>query len=65
MFTRKLLHLAEVLEITGLSRSQIYALIQKQKFIKPVKISRSSRWPLDGVLAWVDLRIAERDASNQ
>lgn len=63
MFTKKLLSRPAVEEITGLSRSQIYALIQQQKFIRPVKIGRSSRWPLDAVLAWVDLRIAERDAA--
>lgn len=62
MFTRKLLKLPDVQELTGLSRSQIYALIAKQKFVRPVKISRSSRWPLDAVMAWVDERIAERDA---
>lgn len=65
MFTRKLVRLADVLEITGLSRSQVYALIQRQEFIKPVKICRSSRWPLDAVLGWVDLRIAERDATSK
>lgn len=63
MFTRKLLKLPDVQEITGLSRSQIYALIAKQKFVRPVKIARSSRWPLDAVIAWVDERIAERDAT--
>lgn len=63
MFTKKLLSRPAVEEITGLSRSQIYALIQQQKFIRPVKIGRSSRWPLDAVLAWVDHRIAERDAA--
>lgn len=63
MFSKKLLRLPEVQEITGLSRSQIYALIQQQKFVRPVKIQRSSRWPLDAVLAWVDERIAERDAA--
>lgn len=63
MFTRKLLKLPDVQEITGLSRSQIYALIAQQKFVRPVKIARSSRWPLDAVIAWVDERIAERDAN--
>jgi prophage regulatory protein len=62
MFARKLLKLPEVQEITGLSRSQIYALIAKQQFIRPVKIARSSRWPFDAVTAWVDARIADRDA---
>lgn len=63
MFARKLLKLADVQELTGLSRSQVYALIAQQKFVRPVKISRSSRWPSDAVIAWVDERIAERDAT--
>ena len=63
MFARKLLKLPDVQEITGLSRSQIYTLIAKQQFVRPVKIARSSRWPLDAVSAWVDERIAERDAT--
>lgn len=63
MFARKLLKLPEVQELTGLSRSQLYSLIAQQKFIRPVKIARSSRWPLDAVIAWVDERIAERDAT--
>lgn len=63
MFSKKLLRLREVQELTGLSRSQIYSLISQQKFIRQVKIARSSRWPLDAVLAWVDARIAESETA--
>lgn len=59
MYPKKLIRLADVQQITGLSRSQIYALIAKEQFVRQVKISRSSRWSLDAVLAWVDARIAE------
>lgn len=64
MYSKKLIRLADVQQITGLSRSQIYALIAKQKFVRQVKISRSSRWPLDAVVAWVDARIAESEAAH-
>lgn len=64
MFSKRLIRLNDVLEITGLSKSQVYALIAEQKFVRQVKISRSSRWPLDAVLAWVDARVAESRAAN-
>ena len=65
MTRKKLIRLAQVEEITGFKRSYLYFLIQQEKFIKPVKIGRSSRWPLDAVLDWVEQRIAERDAVSQ
>lgn len=64
MYSKKLIRLADVQQITGLSRSQIYALIAKQKFVRQVKISRSSRWPLDAVIAWVEARIAESETAH-
>lgn len=64
MFSKKLIRLNDVLEITGLSKSQIYALIAEQKFVRQVKISRSSRWSLDAVNAWVDARIAESEVAD-
>jgi prophage regulatory protein len=63
MFSKRLIRLNDVLEITGLSKSQVYALIAEQKFVRQVKISRSSRWPLDSVLAWVDARVAESETA--
>ncbi|MFC0131506.1 hypothetical protein CR105_25570 [Massilia eurypsychrophila] len=64
MFSKKLIRLNDVLEITGLSKSQIYALIAEQKFVRQVKIARSSRWSLDAVNAWVDARVAESEVAN-
>jgi len=58
----RLLKLKTVIERTGVSRSHIYALAQKGKFPKPVKLTeRSSAWVESEVNEWVDSRIAERD----
>jgi prophage regulatory protein len=58
----KLKKLPEVRAITSLSRSHIYALIQKGEFPKPVKLSeRSSAWVESEVQDWIDKKIAERD----
>lgn len=46
----------------GFGRSHLYALIARGEFPQPVKIGRSSRWPLHEVEAWIHDRIADRDA---
>ena len=58
----KLIKLPETMALTGLSRSQIYALAQQNLFPKPVKLSeRSSAWVAAEVQDWIDARIALRD----
>ena len=58
----QLIKLKEVLSITGLSRSYIYALAQQNLFPKPVKLTeRSSAWVAAEVEAWIESRIAFRD----
>ena len=58
----KLIKLKDVIDITGLSRSFVYALAQKGDFPKPVKLSeRSSAWVKSEVDDWIDARIATRD----
>ena len=58
----KLIKLHEVLALTGLSRSYVYALAQQDLFPKPVKLSeRSSAWVAAEVQVWIDARIALRD----
>ena len=57
----KLLRLEAVKELTGLSRSAIYAA---PDFPRPVKISsRAVAWVEAEVRNWVDVRIAARDAA--
>lgn len=60
--TYDLIKLKEVLRITSLSRSNLYALIQKNKFPKPLKLSeRSSAWLKFEVDDWIVERVQERD----
>jgi len=55
----RLLRLDAVKEITGLSRSTIYA---DPLFPKPVKIGeRAVAWVEDEIREWIDARIAERE----
>lgn len=57
----RLLRLDAVKEITGLSRSTIYA---DPTFPRPVKIGeRAVAWVEDEIREWVDARIAERQAA--
>jgi len=57
---RKLLRLSEVLEITGLSRSYVYARM-KVDFPRPIAIGRARRWDAEEVQNFIEARIVERD----
>ena len=60
-----MLKLKEVQKITGLSRSSIYAYIDKGLFPRQVKLGeRCVAWIEDEVVAWLDARIMARDAAN-
>lgn len=61
-FPQKLIRIEDVIHITNLSKSQIYALIAEEKFVRQIKIGRSSRWSLEAVNAWV--AAAESEAAN-
>jgi prophage regulatory protein len=51
-----------VKEHVHVSRAQIYRLMSRDAFPKPVKIGKSSLWLSDEVAAWIEARRAERDA---
>jgi prophage regulatory protein len=58
----RLLKIKHVIQITGVSRSHLYALAQKGEFPKQVKLTeRSSAWVESEVQGWIDSRIAQRD----
>ena len=60
---RRILRLPEVEAVTGLKRSQIYEDILDGRFPAPVPLGeRAVGWIEDEVAAWLDARIAERDA---
>ena len=52
-----ILRLKQVIDITGLSKSSIYALIALGKFPPQKKLSvRAVGWPADKIFAWVEAR---------
>lgn len=60
-----MLKLKEVQKMTGLSRSTIYAYIDKGMFPRQVKLGeRCVAWIEEEVIAWIDTRIMARDAAN-
>jgi prophage regulatory protein len=60
-----MLKLNDVKKMTGLSRSSIYAYINKGDFPPQVKLGeRSVAWVEQEVIAWIDGRILARGAAN-
>ncbi|HEY0179820.1 MAG TPA: AlpA family transcriptional regulator [Dokdonella sp.] len=59
----RLIRLPEVLRLTGLGKSQVYALAKAGKFPTPIKLSeRCSAFEESEIRAWIAERIAERNA---
>jgi predicted DNA-binding transcriptional regulator AlpA len=54
--------LPEVLQVTGISKPQLYKLVRLGAFPPPVKIGRSSRWPRSEIREWLEAKKAERTA---
>ena len=53
----RLLRRRQVEEITGLSRSSIYRLMQDGEFPRPVKVGPAAvRWRASGITAWLESR---------
>lgn len=56
----------DVEELVGLRRSQLYAMIQRGEFPKPIKLGHGPNgavgWVKNEVEAWINERIAARDA---
>jgi prophage regulatory protein len=62
----RLIRLPEVQRLTGLGRSQTYALARAGKFPTPIKISeRCSAWDERAVRAWIADRIAAASANAE
>ena len=58
--TTKFLRLPSVIEKVGLSRSQIYKLIQRGDFPEPVKIgSKVSVWIEGKLEVWMDAQVPQ------
>lgn len=60
--SRNILKLPDVMKKTGLSKAGLYALIQKGKFPRPVKLgTRASGWIDDEIDDWIGTLIKDRD----
>lgn len=62
--SKRLLRIREVMQITGLSRSYIYALASQGLFPRSISLvpgGTSRAWLESEVAEWLDARIAERD----
>jgi len=58
--SRKFLRLPSVSEKVGLSRSQIYKLIQQGEFPEPIKLGpKISVWIEEKLEAWMDAKIPQ------
>lgn len=57
-FPTRILRLPEVLQLVGLSKSTVYALIKDGLFPAPVQLSgtRAVGWVLKTVLQWIESR---------
>jgi prophage regulatory protein len=63
MDSPRLLRLPQVEHRTGLRRSTIYALVQRNDFPRQIKLSaRAVAWDSEEVDQWVQTQIALRDA---
>lgn len=61
----RFLRLPEVLNITALSRSSVYRLIEAGSFPSSIQLSaRSVAWVDEEVQSWVEQRVAEREGSS-
>jgi prophage regulatory protein len=61
----RLIRLSEVLHLTGLGKSQVYALTSAHKFPEPIKLSeRCVAWAEIEVRAWIAERLAAREAKK-
>ena len=56
--------LPQVIERTGLSRSTIYLLMERQDFPSSIKLSeRAVAWDSEAIDQWIDARIKKSDAA--
>jgi len=54
----KMVDMVFITEFTGLSDKWFYKLIKDDKFPKPIKLGRSSRWLKSEVEAWLEEKTA-------
>jgi prophage regulatory protein len=52
--SKRLIALPEVMKRTGACRSNIYRMVSRDEFPRPVKVGRSTRWVDTEVAAWIE-----------
>jgi len=57
----RLIRLAAVCDIVGVSRATIYRMIRAETFPPPVKVNAASLWVEREVSAWVDVKVEKRE----
>jgi predicted DNA-binding transcriptional regulator AlpA len=63
--SHRLIRIAEVLQICGLSRATLYREIKAKEFPAPLKLSaRSVGWRQEEVMEWVASRVTLRAAQS-
>jgi prophage regulatory protein len=61
--TKRIIRIPETVELSGVPKSSIYALLKEGKFPKPVQLSRRCVGFVESeVQAWIQSRIDDRDA---
>jgi len=61
----KALSLDLVIETTGLGKTTLYGLMKSNKFPRPLKIGKASRWLTTDVSEWLRQLSAVRDANTK
>ncbi|HCQ65582.1 MAG TPA: hypothetical protein DIU07_10685 [Rhodobacteraceae bacterium] len=59
-FSDRLLPFAQARGLVGISRSQIYVLLEKGEFPKPVKVGRTNYFSANELQAWIEKRLSQR-----
>jgi prophage regulatory protein len=63
--SERLIRIAEVKKLTGLSAASIYRKIATRDFPRQVSIGATARaWPLSEIQAWINRLMSERDGAS-
>lgn len=57
---KRLIRLAEVMNLTGLCRATVYHYIKLGSFPAPAKFGKSSLWEYTEIQTWIKQRLQER-----
>ncbi|MFD1259044.1 helix-turn-helix transcriptional regulator [Entomomonas asaccharolytica] len=61
---KRLIRLAEVMSLTGLSRASVYNYIKAGTFPIQAKFGKSSLWEYKEIQQWINQRLEERNSNS-